>query len=70
MKRYCCACGKQAIQGQVSAHDTHVTTLVGARAGFRSDEVFCGHCAKDLDENGLFPEERAQANLLHQHAND
>lgn len=60
MRRYCCACGKQAIQGQVPAHDTNVTTLIGAKAGFRSDEVFCGHGAVALDENGLFPEERAQ----------
>lgn len=60
MKIYCCVCGKQAVQEQVSVHDTYCTTLQGARAGFTAGECFCGHCARDLDEHGLFPEERAQ----------
>lgn len=25
----------------------------------------CGYCAEDLDDDGLFPEERAQAELLY-----
>lgn len=55
---HCCCCGRQAVSGVTDPRDSYVTTLQGARAGFRSDEVFCGHCAVDLDENGLFPEER------------
>lgn len=55
---HCCCCGRQAVSWQTDPRDAHVTTLQGARAGFRGDEVFCGHCAIDLDENGLFPEER------------
>ena len=55
---HCCCCGRQAVSRATDPRDTHVTTLQGARAGFSSNEVFCGHCAVDLDENGLFPEER------------
>lgn len=58
MKIYCCVCGKQAIDAPVSIDDNYVTTLIGAKAGFKQNECFCGHCAVDLDENGLFPEER------------
>lgn len=55
----CVCCGKQAIPGEVPLNDPYVTTLDGARAGFHAQECYCGHCAKDMDENGLFPEERA-----------
>jgi hypothetical protein len=55
---HCCCCGRQAVPRATDPRDAHVTTLQGARAGFSSNEVFCGHCAVDLDENGLFPEER------------
>ena len=55
---YCCCCGRQAVPRATDPRDSLVTTLQGARAGFSSNEVFCGHCAVDLDENGLFPEER------------
>lgn len=58
-KVICVCCGKQAIAGKVSETDEYVTTLDGARAGFHAGECCCGHCAKDMDENGLFPEERA-----------
>lgn len=61
MRIVCCCCGKQALKGDVSQYDEYCTTLTGARAGFKSDEVFCGYCAEDLDENGLFPEEQALA---------
>lgn len=54
---HCCCCGKQVVSWKPN-HDDYVTTLVGARAGFNRNEVFCGYCAEDLDENGLFPEER------------
>lgn len=59
MKIMCVCCGKQAIDAQVPATDDYRTTLNGARAGFRPGECYCGHCAEDMDENGLFPEERA-----------
>lgn len=58
MKIYCVVCAKQAIKENVPINDLYTTTLIGARAGFKSTECYCGHCAKDMDENGLFPEER------------
>lgn len=58
----CCCCGKQAIKSpKPSRYDKYRTTLENARAGFSSREVFCGYCAEDMDENGLFPEEQMQA---------
>ena len=58
----CCCCGKQAVSGQnPSRCDKRITKLEGARAGFKTGEVFCGYCAEEMDENGLFPEEAAQA---------
>lgn len=59
IKIYCCVCGKQAVKGQNPRwDDPRITKLEGGRAAFSSDECFCGYCAKDMDENGLFPEER------------
>lgn len=58
MKIYCCCCGKQAIKDQnPSRYDKYVTKLEGSKAAFKADEVICGYCAEELDENGLFPEE-------------
>jgi len=54
----CCCCGKQAVAEEVSPTDRYRTTLKGAKPGFAGNECYCGHCAKDLDKNGLFPEER------------
>lgn len=59
----CCCCAKQAVD-RPAGRDDYITTLIGAKAGFKSDEVFCGHCAKDLDENGLFSDERAAAERI------
>ncbi len=60
---YCCVCGKQAVSYMGSPigqnYDPDTTTFEGGRAGFKPNEIFCGYCAKDLDENGLFPEERS-----------
>lgn len=56
---YCCACGKQAVNYEVDPNDKWVTTLIGAKSGFKDNECFCGYCAKDLDLNGNFPEELA-----------
>lgn len=61
MKVVCVCCGKQALNQKVPVDDEFTTTLIGARAGFTAGECFCGHCAEDMDENGLFPEERAAA---------
>ncbi len=58
MKIMCVVCNKQALREYVNPDDRYVTTLIGAKAAFGSGECYCGHCAKDLDENGLFPEER------------
>jgi hypothetical protein len=62
MKIYCCCCGKQCIDALVPVHDQRTTTLIGAKAGINAQECFCGHCAEDLDENGMFPEEYAFIN--------
>ena len=59
MKIICDCCGRQAIQEETNISDPYVTTLFGARASFSKDRCICGHCAEDLDENGLFPEEQA-----------
>jgi hypothetical protein len=65
VKLVCCCCGKQAVWGrEPSRDDKHVTKIEGGRAGFKSGEVFCGYCAEDMDENGLFPEEAAQVEDL------
>ncbi|MCL4722653.1 MAG: hypothetical protein KJZ90_00060 [Rhodocyclaceae bacterium] len=63
MKIICCTCAKQALNQQVPVDDPYVTTLIGARAGFKPGECYCGHCAKEMDENGLFPEEKAQVEV-------
>lgn len=59
MKIICSCCAKQALNEQVLPSDEYCTTLIGARADANPSMVICGHCAKDLDEDGLFPEERA-----------
>lgn len=57
----CCVCAKQAVNGQnPDRTDKYITKLEGAKAAFKSNEVFCGYCAEDLDEDGLFPEERTE----------
>jgi hypothetical protein len=55
MKIYCSCCGKQALNQERIY--SYTTTLIGAVADV-GNKVICGVCAKDLDENGLFPEER------------
>lgn len=59
MKIICSCCAKQAVDGVQSRNDEYVTTLVGARRDCNPKFCICGYCAEDLDENGLFPEERA-----------
>jgi hypothetical protein len=60
IKIYCCCCGKQAIWESPPRDDPYTTTLFGAKTGFKIDEVFCGYCSEEMDENGLFPEEQAE----------
>jgi len=60
MKKYCSCCGKQAISEYVKRNHSFLTILEGAKCDCNPNYVICGHCARDLDENGLFPEEREQ----------
>ena len=55
----CECCAKQAIESDVSRYDEYCTIAKGAVAGFASNTFICGYCAEELDENGLFPEERS-----------
>lgn len=57
----CCCCNKQLVKNQQpSIEDKYRTISEGAKSNF-GNTVFCGYCAKDLDENGLFPEESSEA---------
>lgn len=62
---YCCCCGKQVLPDRSvpSPYNSRVTTARGARSAMQPGTVFCGHCAEDLDDNGLFPEEAMQAGI-------
>lgn len=56
---YCCCCGKQVLKDSPpSRFDKYTTKSQGGKANF-GNTVFCGYCAEDLDEYGLFPEERS-----------
>ena len=61
---HCVVCGKQAISDLTDPKDRLVTTLIGAVTAMHPDECYCGHCAKDLDDNGMFPEEAASCKRL------
>jgi hypothetical protein len=56
MRIICACCGRQIVSYQVSIRDKFFTngplTSMGPTLG-----VACRECSKDLDENGLFPEE-------------
>jgi hypothetical protein len=54
----CCCCGKQCVGYQVPRDDKYCTIKQNGRAGFNRNEMFCGYCSEELDNNGLFPEER------------
>lgn len=61
MKVYCCSCGKQAVKDYNPSRDNkYATKQEGGRTAFNVGEIFCGYCAEEMDENGLFPEERLQ----------
>lgn len=54
----CCCCGKQIVDYQVGRNDEYRTIKAGIVPIGPSLGYACGYCAEDLDENGLFPEER------------
>lgn len=58
-KIICCGCGRQMVSYSVSEGDRLLTTKTGA-VRLVGDSIVCGSCAKDLDSNGLFPEEVGQ----------
>lgn len=55
----CEVCSRQVIDADVD--DAYCAPLKGGRMGFRS--IICGICAKELDENGMYPEERLNEGL-------
>lgn len=55
MRIVCECCGRQIVPGQ-GIPDEYTTYGPVKRLCF--DTYVCGPCGKDLDENGLFPEER------------
>jgi hypothetical protein len=61
MKIVCECCGWQILPG--SGTPDRYVTYRPVRRWFASQYI-CGHCTHDLDENGLFPEEREEAKLL------
>lgn len=54
-KQYCCACARQITSNGISDERECPTPVkfMGPTLGY-----ICADCSKDLDENGLFPEER------------
>jgi hypothetical protein len=56
--KYCCVCGRQIVS--YKSNDQY--TVGGFPATHMCGNDLCCHiCAEDLDENGLFPEERSAA---------
>ena len=53
---FCECCGRQVIN---NGGDKYTAPSVGAVKGFGKN-VICGDCARELDENGRFPEEVIQ----------
>jgi hypothetical protein len=60
----CECCGKQIVNYQVSTLDKYCAPAKGAKP-LGTGRWCCGHCAEDLDEHGLFPEERHLAHELY-----
>ena len=55
MRVNCCCCARQIVSYQ--QNDKYVTSGPVVRMG--PDKYCCFECSKDLDENGLFPEEHS-----------
>jgi len=60
MKIYCCICGKQIVQYPCSANDS-LTTNGPVIPMSPTLGVACVNCSQEMDENGLFAEERYEA---------
>jgi hypothetical protein len=52
----CCCCSRQIVSNVVGINDKYCCNVPATRMW--SDQWCCKECSKDLDENGLFPEER------------
>lgn len=67
MKIHCSCCARQVSRDthtlKVGRNNLELTTQIGAVRGF-AEEVICGYCAEELDENGMFPEEAALCRYL------
>lgn len=57
MRIYCSCCARQIIQNSGQSSERTAPGL-GAKADI-GNQAICGDCAKDLDDNGMFPEEQA-----------
>lgn len=54
-KKYCCVCARQIVSYKIS-NKLAVGGSPSTNMGF--GKQCCCECSEDLDENGLFPEER------------
>ncbi len=52
----CCICARQIVSYTTSVDDKYICSLPATNMSF--GKWCCKECSKDLDENGLFPEER------------
>jgi hypothetical protein len=58
----CCCCARQIVSYTVDIRDEFCCNLPATSMGF--GKWCCRECSKDLDENGLFPEERGGYEIL------
>jgi len=56
MKKYCSCCGRQFVKRKTFCDDECVSCELAVKDF--GDKFICKYCARDLDENGLFTEER------------
>ena len=52
----CCCCARQIVSGSVDIRDEYRCMVPAVNMGFGA--WCCKECSKDLNEDGLFPEER------------
>jgi hypothetical protein len=52
----CSCCARQIVSYSVHIHDTYCCNMPATNMGFGA--WCCFECSKDLDADGLFPEER------------
>ena len=58
MRIECCCCCKQIVNYSVNRNDQYVTS--GPATVMGPNIYSCAECSSELDEFGMFPEERAQ----------